>query len=491
MLRTLGLTGNGKKGAAAIPVALHGTAQFHGTAKGEIAKLDVKGHLEANNLEVKLGDITAAPATTQPPAHMVAAAMQAIQRPLRPRRHLQRPQTFISTISSPTRSTHRRGLAVASSTITQGSAVLHLAGAFKPRTVYVKRKPTYVWDDGTTMDAKVQLANASVVDLLTIAGEQNKVPLTGTIAVNAQVTGTFGNLSGSGTVGLANGVAYGEPYESVNVTLAANGQDVEASQAVVKLHGMTISGNGGYNLKTEKLHGHIQGNNLRLSKFVTVQKQNLNADGVLSLDADANGTVKEPGLKASVKLADVVAQGKAIGNADLEAHSEGSLVFYNLTSTLIGTQVAAAGQTDLTGDYQTQAKLTIADLDVSKPLALFSPGGVSATSNISGVVTVSGPAKTPTKLNGLAQFSNFAVTAQGLTFKAAEPLTIGLRNGLATLDQVHLTGPDTDLRASGTAQVFGAVNAKTKQPDSTRWQVGCAGQRKHQYGAGEDLRPGP
>ncbi len=76
LLRTLGLTGNGKKGSAAIPVALHGSAQFHGTATGAIAKLDVKGHLEANNLELLLGQILAPP--PPPPAaktNLLSAAL--------------------------------------------------------------------------------------------------------------------------------------------------------------------------------------------------------------------------------------------------------------------------------------------------------------------------------------------------------------------------------------------------------------------------------
>ena len=128
--------------------------------------------------------------------------------------------------------------------------------------------------------------------------------------------------------------------------------------------------------------------------------------------------------------------------------------------------MAADGQTELTGNYQTKAKLTLSGLDIAKPLALFQPGGLKAQSNIAGVVTVNGPLKTPQALSGLAQFSNFVISSQGLTFQAAEPLTIGLKNGLATLDQVHITGPDTDLRASGTAQVFGAVDPKTGQPDS-------------------------
>ena len=45
-------------------------------------------------------------------------------------------------------------------------------------------------------------------------------------------------------------------------------------------------------------------------------------------------------------------------------HSEGSLLSYTAQSTLVGAKVDASGQTELTGDYQTQAKLTFAGLDV-------------------------------------------------------------------------------------------------------------------------------
>ena len=468
LLVSLGLAGNGKKGAAAIPIALHGTAKFHGTARGEIAKLDVKGHLEANDLDIRVGDFAAAPAPVPPanPNAPVKSLVSLATSPATPPAPAPVTDVHIDSLVADAEYTPA-GLAVGSSTITQGSAVLHVSGAFKPRTVVKKRVTTYVWDDGTSVDAKVQLANANVVDVLTIAGQQQKIPLTGTIAVNAAVQGTFRNLNGGGTIGLVNGVAYGEPYDAVNVALTVQGKDIEASQLSVKLHGVTIAGNGGYDYGSERLHAHIEGNNLQLSKFKTVQNAKINADGVVSLLLDANGTVEEPGLKANVKLANVVVDGKPIGEANLDAHSQGKVVYYDLRSTLIGTQVAADGQTELTGNYQTNAKLTIAGLDVGKPLALFQPGGIKATSNISGVVTVNGPAKTPEALSGLAQFSNFSITSQGLTFQAAEPLTIGLKNGLATLDQVHITGPDTDLRASGTAQVFGAVNAKTGQPDTT------------------------
>ena len=457
LLRTLGVSSNGQAGAKAIPINLHGSAAFHGTARGALEKLDVKGHLEAHDLEVLLGTTPPpAPASTKPGLLNIAASAPAAT----PAPASTPTDIHIDSLIADAEYTPA-GLAVASSTITQGSAVLHVAGSFKPRTVYKKRVATYVWDDGTALDVKVQLGNANVVDLLTIAGQQKAVDLTGTIAVDAHAAGTLKDLAGAGSVSLVNGVAYGEPYDSVNVDLNVKGKQIEATQLALKLHGMTIAGDGGFNYGSQVFHAHIQGDNLQLSKFVTVQKANTGADGLISLLVDANGTAQRPGLRAHVQVANLIAQGKPLGDATIDAHSQGTLVSYTLRSNLVGATLNGDGRTDLTGNYQTQAKLSLAGLDIAKPLALFSPDGTKATSNIAGTITINGPAKTPMALAGQAIFTPVTVTSQGITLQSEGPLAISLHNGIATLDSVHITGQDTDLRASGTAQVFGAVDPKT------------------------------
>ncbi|MEO6804340.1 MAG: translocation/assembly module TamB domain-containing protein [Granulicella sp.] len=426
LLQTLGLTANGKKGVAAIPILLHGGLEFNGTARGGIADLDLKGHLQATQLEVKEG-------TTD------------IQ---------------IDSVVADAEYSPQAGLAVASSTIKRGSAVLNVAGTVRPRKVQHRRTVTYVWDDQIAIDAKIQLADAQVVDVLAIAG-QRKIPLTGTLSVNGHAAGTLENLSGGGKVTLVNGEAYGEPYESSVVDLTVHGKDIEASNVVLKLHGMQISGNGSYDITSQHLHGHLQGNNLQLSKFKTVQQMGSNADGVLSMVVDSNGTLTEPGLTADLKLAKLTLNGQPLGELAANLHSQGSVMYFTAQSGLVGAKLDLAGQTQLTGNYETQATLNLTGLDISKPLAIFQPGGsLKATSLIAGVVTVNGPLATPKSLSGSATFDNVMVKLQGIELKAAEPLRISLKDGIAHLEQVHITGQDTDLHASGTAQVFGATDPK-------------------------------
>ena len=428
LLQTIGFEANGKKGSAAIPVVLHGSLGFNGTAKGAISNLDVKGHLQATDLAVHLG--TAA-------------------------------DVHIDSVIADAEYTPRTGLAVASSTITRGTAVLNVAGAAQPRKQVSRRGvTTYVWDDGSTVNAKVQLNNAQLTDVLEIAGQKDKYPVTGGLSLNGNVEGTLKNLDGGAQISLLNGVAYGERFDSITADATVRGKDIEASQFAVKLHGMQIAGNGGYDMDTQRVHAHVEGSNLVLSKFDTVQKEKLPVDGTLNLVADANGTLAEPGLKANVRLADLVMNGQPLGQVAAELHSQGKLVYYTLNSSLTGATLQATGQTSLEGNFDTHAKLTLTGLDLEKPMAIFAPDSPKVVSSINGVVTVDGPLKTPAALSGMAELSPVDVTAQGFELKAQEPLRLSLSKGLVTLAPVHITGQDTDLKASGTVQVLGVTDPK-------------------------------
>ncbi len=425
-LQTLGFQANGKRGSAAIPVDLHGTMSFVGTAKGAVRTLDVKGHLEAVNLLVHLG--------SEADIHIDSVVADAEYAP-------------------------NTGLAIASSTITRNTAVLNVAGSFRPHRIVSRRGVvSYAWDNDLTLNVTAKLANAQVADLLQIAGQQDKVKLTGTANINAHAAGTLRSLAGSGNITLTNGQAYGEPYQTIALDVSAHGTQINATRLLVQAHNMAIHGNGSYDVANKHITAHITGNNLRLSKFQLVQNANPDADAVVSLNVDANGTVQEPNLRAQVQLADISYQGHKVGALTLNANSAGSLVNYQIQSTLIGAQIAATGQTSLQGQYVTHAQLTLTGVNVANILDIISPGTIKASSQINGTITVNGPAANPQQLTATAELTNFAITLQNLQLASQGPIRASLRNGVAALDQFHISGLGTDLEASGTAKVFGDSN---------------------------------
>ena len=425
LLQTLEFELNGKKGTAAIPVVLHGTTSFVGTTRGAVRNLDVKGYVVANDLAVRLGSLA--------DIHIDSAVGDAEYSP-------------------------NGGATVASSTIKRGTAVLNVVGTFRPRRTMVHGVATYLWDENLAIDASAKLANAPAADLLQIVGQERKIPVTGTVNLNVHGAGTIHDMNGGGVVTLTNGVAYGESYQTIAVDLAAQGQQVNATRLLLAAHGISITGSGGYNLGSKQITGQISGNNLRLSKFDTMRKANPYVDGVLSFTASANGTFKQPNLHAKLSLAKISEQGKQLGELDGTANSIGSNLAYELHATLVGAQVNANGQTALVDDLQTQAKLTLGGLDIANVIALVAPGSFKGSSTIAGTINISGPAAKPKQLSGTAEFNDFDFKLQGIELKTAQPLRASLSNGTVTLEQVHITGEDTDLHASGTAVVFGDPN---------------------------------
>ena len=428
LLTTLDLEGFGKKGRAAIPLVLHGPLQFNGTARGVIANLDVKGHLQGSAVEAQLSPTAS---------------------------------VLMDTVDADGEYSPNGGVALAASTIRHGTTLVHVMGDTRPHKLVSGRGvATYVWDELTSVDAKVQIAAAPVQDVLQIAGQAGVAPVTGTMDADGQLRGTFASMLGDGRVTLRKGVAYGEPFDTAAASLTVQGKDVEASQIVVQLAGVTVKGNGGFNIGTKRLHGHAEMSNLLLSKLHAVQQSKSNVDGVLSVVADANGTLSEPGMKAYATLKNLTLNDQAAGEIAANVHSEGKVVNFVANANVVGATAQISGETELVADYPTQAKLTFSGLDVNRPLAIYAPGRVVVESSIGGVVTVSGPLRVPKELTGQAVVENVDVKLQGIELKTVEPMRMGLQGGIVRLEALHILGQDTDMTVSGTGQIFGASDVK-------------------------------
>jgi translocation and assembly module TamB len=422
-LQALGFENNGKRGTAALPVVLHGTLNFNGSARGAVRNLDVKGALTADNLNVQLG--------SEADVHIDSVVANAEYSP-------------------------NNGLAVASSTIKRNSAVLNFVGTARPhRLVSRHGVVSYAWDKYIGVDATLKLANAPMADLLDMAGQAKNVPVSGTVNLNAKVDGTLANPNGSGEITLTNGVAYGERYQKVAVDLTVAGQQLTANNVLVQAHGMQVTGSGGYNLTTKRVQAKLAGNDIVLSKLDVVQRASLPADGTLSFAAAANGTVTEPNLHANLKLADVTVEGKPAGDLTATADSVGSTVNYRLNASVVGAQIGVNGSTSLLGEYQTNVKASLTNIDVAKILAAYTDSTVKASSQIAATIELAGPAKDPQKMTGTLDFSQFDVNLQGVQLQTVRPLTATLRDGTVSLDQWHITGTDTDIKLSGSAKVLG------------------------------------
>lgn len=462
LFRTLGLEYHGKKGMETVPLVLHGDAHFHGTASGPVEMLDVKGHVDAQNFELILPEMGATPPPpARPITEKLASYFRAESAPVTPPTPPPAPTRSI-LIDSVVGDAEfvPSSLIVAAATVKRGTVTLAVSGKIQPHRVLVHRGDVdYDWDDATLIDMKADMPPAQAPDVLDIVGV--KAQMSGKVELHAHVTGSFGDLNGSGSVVASNGAFYGEPYQRAEVDLNVNGQDIRATRALLELHGVEIDGSGDYDLHTEHLRAHVQAADLKLAQFQTVATAKAAVDGSLSFQADADGTLSEPGLHATMQLANLTLGGEPAGSINAEMHSDKSTLLYTATSQLNSGHFDVNGKTELTGDYETDAKLDLANFDIEGLLKLYAPKGITGSSSIGGTITVNGPLAAPQRLNGTAEISEFDVNLSGIELQAPQPIRASLQNGLLRIDQAHITGQDTDLKASGTAQVFSTVTGSS------------------------------
>ena len=476
LLKALDLQANGHKGVQAIPVVLHGSAQFHGTAMGPLLDLDVKGHLEAQQFDAVLDGILPAPVTPAQPAATLVAASTTLAAAATPATALTpaitpavapaTPQTSLS--STELAGTPRRisldsiiadaeyspgALSVRTAVIQKGGATITVSGQAHPRRVASSNSvyPVYVWDQHTTVDTTLQMNHAELGDVLHVAGLN--VPVSGVFDAKAHVAGTAGDLNGSGQLTLLGGKAYGEPYQSLTADLSVQGRAVGASKFVLTLPAGKFTGNGAYDMGAQTVRAHVDGQ-IELPKLQQLQHRKIAATGTVTLTADAAGTVTQPGVKALVQLNNFTLDNERMGAIRAELHSEGSTLYYHSVSNLISANFQADGTTTLTGNYDTHAKLVFSGLDIDSLLRLFAPKNITGHSSIGGTVTLAGPLALPKQVEAEANLDQFDVKLAGVDLKAAEPMRFSVHNGLLRVDQAHIIGADTDLHASGTADLL-------------------------------------
>ncbi|GGH12490.1 translocation/assembly module TamB [Silvibacterium dinghuense] len=447
-LTVLGVAARGEHGVKALPVALHGQASFDGTISQGILDPKVDGQLEASNFDLMLpaentpaaGNGTPAPGQT---IHVDAASGHA---------------TYSSDL-----------IALENGSVQQGKTTVHLSGALHAHELSRNRRE---FDDDSVVSADVAMQNAAVPELLRLAGQD--LPVTGTVNLQARVSGTLGNLNGGGHLSVAGGSVYGEPYRTLNTDLRFSGQEIDAEHLVFLLDGGKLTGDGGYNYHAKSFHVQAQGEGFDLAHIERLKNGKYPISGLVSFQAQGSGTVEHPNLQAALHLAKLNFAQATTGSMDLTAHTQGQQLLLTGNAHLNDAALQVNGQVQLAGDYQSKMQLNLTGLDVEPILTSLAVRGVEVHSTIAGAVTVSGPLKQPKQLSGDARFSQFQVALGGIPLKSDGDLHATLSAGVLHLDPLHITGEDTNTRASGSMGVFdkdreldlhasGSVNMKLAQ----------------------------
>jgi translocation and assembly module TamB len=454
VLRDLGLNRYGKTGAAALPVSLAGQMDFlHGAWTGSLVAPRIAGNLKATQLSLELVPIRSDPNIKKP---------QAVQ-----------PRFIRWDTVEATGSYAPERIAISSAELHRGKADIALSGTLDATP---GRAPEF--DGSSLLHLHLRAGKVGLDDLLPLTGQN--LSLAGTLDAQLQVDGPVGALGGSGWAELDGATVYGEPVTRLRAQGTLTNQLVKLTSIAASAPAGSFSASGSYDLKSKRFQLDAKGAGIDVAKIETLRRDVPDAAGTLGFSAAGSGTLEDPRLEVNATLSGLTLGGEPLGALTFAARTANRSATYNATTKLEGAEVDLNGQTTLSGDYATKARLTFSHFDIGGLLKAAHVVGLTGQSALAGTVSVEGPLAHPVEFRGDASLRQLAATIAGVHLESQGGVHATLANGRVTLDPLHVTGEDTDLRAQGSLALkdnqkldfaaSGSVNlklAETLDPDLT------------------------
>ena len=454
VLRDLGLNRYGKTGAAALPVILSGQMDLlHGAWTGSLVAPRIAGNLKATDLSLEM-----------------LLAEEGAQSQTGQSQFVHWDSVEAAGSYAPERIAIQHGL------LKRGNAELAVDGT-------LDATPTadpagFDYDANSLLRAHLRASKVGLDDLLPLLGQ--RLPITGTLDAQLQANGPMHAPDGAGWVELNGATVYGEPITHLRAQGTLGNEQLKFASINASAPAGSLSASGSYDLKSRRFQVDAKGAGIDVAKIESLRRQDPDAAGTLGFSVNGSGTLEDPRLEARATLNGLTLGGEPLGELTFVAHTANRSATYNASTRLEGAELDLNGQTALSGDYASKAKLTFAHFDIGGLLKAAHVQGLTGQSALAGIVTVEGPLAHPVEFRGDASLQQLAATIAGVHLESQGGVHATLANGRVNLDPLHVTGEDTDLRAQGSLALkdkqqldfaaSGSVNlklAETLDPDLT------------------------
>ena len=312
------------------------------------------------------------------------------------------------------------------------------------------------WAFTNTSPIQVQLdaSQMSVADLAKLTGQQ--IPVTGTLGMHISLHGTELNPIGNGNLALSKVTAYDEPVNSVNVDFNGTGDEAHANLNV-QLPAGTVEGNVSVRPKEKTYTAQLSSNGIQLNQVQNLKSKNVDANGVVSINASGQGSFDNPQVTASIQIPSLVIEKQAIEGIKLQLNMANHVADATLQSSAVHTSINAKAHINLSGDYPADATLDTQGIPLQPLVAAYAPEQADAVSGQTEVhATLHGPLKNKNAFEAHVTLPYLKVAYNNnIQLAAASPIHVDYKNNILDIQRSAIRGTDTDLTFQGSIPVSG------------------------------------
>ena len=323
--------------------------------------------------------------------------------------------------------------------------------------------------DSSSLTADVQLSNGEINKLAALAGQPD-LPLSGTLGLQARLTGTLGDPHTVADLAVSNGHIYGEPFDSATGHAQYKAGSTQTLAAVV-LGGskrLTMSATFEHapgSALAGKLTFTAAGTNLALNQFALLKQRQPDIRGAVTIKAEGTGELANGQLHLSLLNAEASASALGIGARNLgtahaSAATSGETVKVSFDSNAANANIRGQGTVTLNKEYPVTAQITFSDVTLDAVEAVMYPRpaakGSSLEGELAGDVTISGPLSNPDLLTAAVNLRTLALRPGSQSKPAAfairneGPVRLSWAGGALRVQNADFVGPRTKLQVAGT-----------------------------------------
>jgi len=423
-LHSLGFERDGKSGTAALPVALNGQAQFHGTWMGSLIKPQLQGKLNATQLAIEI------------PPHASESQPQ-----------------FVHLDSVDAEGSYSLAqIAIRSARLLRGRSIIEFSG-----TLDAPSHSKAGFDGDSLLHVRAEGTNADCADLAPfLAAQGASLPVTGQFNTQFQADGFLSNPQASGSADFERGTVFGEPVWHVHLHGSLQNHTLTLAPSTLEEAGGIVTALGTVDFSANRFQVNAQAERIDVARIDWLRRRNLDVSGKLGISVTGSGTLDDPHLEGHATIDALTAGGQRFGSLHLDAHTANRRLDYKLNTQLEGAELALSGVTQLAGDYPTTAQLDFSHFNIGAVLAMAHLQAFRGQSALAGTATVAGPLARPEQLHGEARLNELSLTIAGVELKSEGGVHASLANDRVQLDPIHVTGSNTDLHLEGGLSIQGS-----------------------------------
>jgi translocation and assembly module TamB len=381
------------------PLRLGGAASFHGNVQGSTSAPHITGQLSATNLRVNESEWKLLRTELDASPDHVALKNAELE------------------------------------PATRGSIVLNARAGLKK------------WEfDKNTSPVQVQM-RASQIDLRDLVKLASQpIPVTGTLNSHLNVQGTALNPQGNGNISLADVTAYQQPIQSIRIDFSGNGEEARADLAAHSKAG-NLNAKLSVNPTNRTYTAQLTSTEIHLDRLHFLEISGIKAAGLLTLNANGNGSFDNPQVDAVIRVPDLVLSDFTTSGIDLRLNVANHVANATLNSFVTNSSIQAKAMVQLSGDYMANASLNTSVVELQPLLAICSP---DMSQDMSGQAQVQATAHGPLK-NMKAVEAHVTVPVLKMDYQnsiqlaATSPIQVNYQNGEFDIPRNTIRGTDTDI----------------------------------------------